>query len=314
MDLRMPLRARALDETQPVRTGTVFTSDGERISVAFDRAIDVDFDPATKGSLCFVVAHGFTGSWRLRDNRRIARALSAYGNVVSFDLRGHGSSSGKSTVGDAEILDLNAAIDWARWCGAGPIVTVGFSLGGSVVLRQAAHADAEHHPDAVVSVSSPGFWFYRGTDRMRLLHVAVENPLGRAALRYAFDTRVTTNMWQDPFPTSPSEVAAMIAPTPLLVVHGGQDAFLPIEHGETIATAARDGARDRGVADHTDEWMLEDFGHAESATSTEIAARLGAWGVAACGGVPVLKLGNVGNTDLTRMREQSTPAAGWSQT
>ena len=99
-------------------------------------------------------------------------ALTEFGGVVSYDSRGHGSSSGVTTLGDAEVLDLDAAIGWARWLGADDVVTVGFSMGGSIVLRQAAlvgRRDREA-PQAVVSVSAAGFWFYRGTPPMRLLH------------------------------------------------------------------------------------------------------------------------------------------------
>jgi predicted alpha/beta-fold hydrolase len=152
----------------PSRTGTLLTADGERVSAAYDA-------PASgSSSLVFVVSHGFTGSWRRPDNRRIAQALRAYGGVVSYDSRGHGASSGRTTLGDAEVLDLDSAVTWARWLGGVDVVTVGFSMGGSVVLRQAALAarDSAEAPQAVVSVSAAGFWFYQGTPPMRLLHRA----------------------------------------------------------------------------------------------------------------------------------------------
>jgi pimeloyl-ACP methyl ester carboxylesterase len=260
----------------PLRTGTVLTADGERISVAYDA-------PASDSPLVFVVAHGFTGGWRRPDNRAIARRLRDFGGVVSYDSRGHGASSGVTTLGDDEVLDLDAAIGWARWLGADDVVTVGFSMGGSVVLRQAALAGRldREAPQAVVSVSAAGFWFYRGTPPMRLLHRAVETGQGRRVLRWGFHTRVTDRAWEEPYPLSPSESAALIAPLPLLVVHGDQDPYFPVEHARAIVSAAAEGAARRGVEDRTVAWIEPGFGHAESAASAadDVVARIGAWAV-----------------------------------
>jgi pimeloyl-ACP methyl ester carboxylesterase len=252
----------------------VLTADGERISVAYDAA-------ATSSPLVFVVAHGFTGGWRRPDNRRIAGLLSEHGGVVSYDSRGHGASSGVTTLGDDEVLDLDAAIGWARWLGAVDVVTLGFSMGGSVVLRQAALArrDDRETPQAVVSVSAAGFWFYRGTPPMRLLHRAVETPQGRRILRWGFHTRVTDRAWEEPYPLSPSESAGLVAPVPLLVVHGDEDPYFPLEHAHAIVTAAAAGAARRRVEDRTVEWIEHGFGHAESAASSaaDVVARIGVW-------------------------------------
>jgi fermentation-respiration switch protein FrsA (DUF1100 family) len=258
----------------PARTGTVLSVDGERISVAFD-------PPAAtaSSSLVFVVSHGFTGGWRRPDNRRIALALTRFGGVVSYDSRGHGASSGVTTLGDAEVLDLDAAIGWARWLGADDVVTVGFSMGGSVVLRQAAlvgRRDREA-PQAVVSVSAAGFWFYQGTPPMRLLHRAVGTRSGRGVLRWAFHTRVTDQEWEQPYPLSPSESAGLVPPVPLLVVHGDRDTYFPVEHADSIVLAAAAGAERRGVPDRTVGWVVPGFGHAESAATSDVLARIGAW-------------------------------------
>jgi pimeloyl-ACP methyl ester carboxylesterase len=258
----------------PTRTGTVLSADGERISVAFDAPA-----AAASASLVFVVSHGFTGSWRRPDNRRIALALTEFGGVVSYDSRGHGSSSGVTTLGDAEVLDLDAAIGWARWLGADDVVTVGFSMGGSVVLRQAAlvgRRDREA-PQAVVSVSAAGFWFYQGTPPMRLLHQAVGTRSGRGVLRWAFHTRVTDREWEQPYPLSPSESAELVPPVPLLVVHGDRDSYFPVEHADSIVASAMAGAERRGVPDRTVGWIVPGFGHAESAASSDVVARIGAW-------------------------------------
>jgi pimeloyl-ACP methyl ester carboxylesterase len=276
VDLRPSSRHRT--GPAPSRTGTVLTADGERISVAYDVP-----SGDLAGAPVFVVSHGFTGGWRRPDNRRIALALAAHGPVVSYDSRGHGRSSGVTTLGDAEVLDLDAAVGWARWLGAVDVVTVGFSMGGSIVLRQAALCEpgSPTAPRAVVSVSAAGFWFYKGTPPMRLLHRAVGSASGRGVLRVGFGTRVTSQPWEEPYPLSPSESAAMIPPVPLLVVHGERDTYFPVEHARSLRDAAAAGARERGVPDRTQDWTVADFAHAESGADAQLVDRIARWAAAA---------------------------------
>lgn len=278
MDLRPSSRPPA---RRPDRAATLLTADGERVSAAYDAALP----SAPTSTVAFVVSHGFTGGWRRPDNRAIAALLSAYGPVVSYDHRGHGRSSGVTTLGDAEVLDLDAVVRWARLLGAVQVVTVGFSMGGTVVLRHGALSEAgrPESADAVVSVSAAGFWNYKGTPPMRLVHQAVGTPFGRRVLRHGFGTRVTAAGWEEPYPLDPSESAGMIAPRPLLVVHGDQDTYFPLEHARSIVRSAREGARVRGVEDRTQEWTETGFAHAESAVTPELLGRIGAWALDAVG-------------------------------
>lgn len=259
--------------TAPTEHRRLLTVDGVVVSAAYDAGA------GGAGDTCFVVAHGFTGSWRRPDSRRIAQCLADLGSVVSLDMRGHGGSGGASTVGDAEVFDVDAAVSYARWLGHHRIVTVGFSMGGSVVLRQAALADAAVRPFAVVAVSSAAFWFYRGTAPMRLLHHAVLTRTGRSVLRGGFGTRVTDQMWQEPYPLSPADAAALLAPTPLLVVHGALDSYFPREHPDAVVASARAGALARGVADSTTLWWEPGFAHAESGADPNLLRRIGLWGL-----------------------------------
>lgn len=243
-------------------------------------AIDARYEPGaalndTSGTLSahpvFVVAHGFTGAVDRPHVRRIADAFARCGGVVTFSFRGHGMSGGHSTVGDREVLDLAAAVAWARSRGHARVVTVGFSMGGSVVLRHAAL-----HPgqtDAVVSVSSPARWYYRGTAPMRRLHWLVTRPEGRVVGRYGFRTRIHHRDW-NPVPLSPVEAVPRIAPTPLLIVHGDADGYFPVDHPRMLAAAA---------GDQGELWLEPGMGHAEHAAGDELLARIGEWSVRRAG-------------------------------
>jgi fermentation-respiration switch protein FrsA (DUF1100 family) len=226
-------------------------------------AIDAYHDPGP-GDRAFVVAHGFTGAWRKPAVRRAAAVFAQHGGVVSFDFRGHGQSAGGSTLGDLEIYDLDAAVQWARELGYRSIATVGFSMGSSVVVRHAALLGGV---DAVAGISGPARWYYRGTPAMRRVHLAIEHPVGRAVSRVVLGTRIAGGMW-DPVPPAPYEVAGKISPTPLLVVHGDADAYFPVEHAHQLLEAAQEPK---------ELWIEEGFGHAENAAPQELLDRVARW-------------------------------------
>ncbi|MFI1017927.1 alpha/beta hydrolase [Streptomyces sp. NPDC020965] len=250
---------------------TLTTSDGVRIEALYQ--------PCTRGraGTAIVVAHGFTGSVDRPALRRAAQVFARYADVVTFSFRGHGRSGGRSTVGDREVLDLAAAVAWARARGHRRVVTVGFSMGGSVVLRHAAthggppEAEGrtpgaiEARTDAVVAVSAPARWYYRGTAPMRRVHWVITRPLGRAVGRYGLRTRIHTREW-DPVPLSPVEAVPLIAPTPLLIVHGDRDPYFPLDHPRTLAAA--------GPAEL---WLEAGMGHAENAADGDLLARIARW-------------------------------------
>ncbi len=242
-------------------------------------AIDAVYRAGAVGSvddLVFVIAHGFTGDADRPHVRRVALALSRYGAVVTFSFRGHGASGGRSTVGDREVLDLAAGVGWARELGYARVATVGFSMGGSVALRHAAEGEGgggSGSVDAVGSVSAPARWFYRGTAPMRRLHWLVTRPSGRVVGRYGLRTRIHHRQW-DPVPVSPVEAVPGIAPTPLLIVHGDQDAYFPLDHQRMLAAAA---------GEHGELWVEPGMGHAENAAPEPLLGRIGDWVVARAG-------------------------------
>lgn len=234
------------------------TADGERLA-----AIHAD-GPDPKRPLGIVVAHGFTLSTKHPGVRSVVAGLSRHAGVLAFDFRGHGRSSGHSTVGHREVLDLEAAVVATRRLGYTNVVTCGWSMGGSVVLRHAAlHGDV----DAVVSVSALSRWYYRDTKPMQRVHWAIETRLGRLVARRALRTRISPSGWPaDDVPESPVEVVPRISPIPVLFVHGDRDHYFPVEHPEALYAAANEPK---------ELWLVEGFGHAESAASPELLDRIG---------------------------------------
>jgi uncharacterized protein len=249
-----------------VRPLTVRTDDGVTL-----RGVLVPASAPVAPAITFVVAHGFTNGVAKPSSMRIAGWLSRFGDVRSLDFRGHGRSDGGSTVGgDGELLDLDAAVAAARAGGAGAVVTVGFSMGGGVALRQAALG--RHRPNAVVSVSAVARWYVRETRPMRRVHWLLETTPGRRLGARLLGLRLGGE-W-DPLPVSPIEAAALVAPTPLLLVHGDRDAYFPVEHFRALARAAGPSAT---------AVVVPGFGHAENGVTAPLVERIGRWSSATIG-------------------------------
>jgi pimeloyl-ACP methyl ester carboxylesterase len=223
--------------------------------------------PGPPRGTALVVAHGFTHHVRYRTTRSLLAALGVHAPVVALDMRGHGRSGGRSTVGDREPLDLDAGVAVARRLGYERVATVGFSLGAAVALRQAA--GGAHRPDAVVAVSSPARWYSRETSPMRQVHWLLEQPHGRLAAR-ALGVRLDGG-W-DVVPPSPVEVVGAIT-APLLLVHIAGDRYFSAAHARALARAA--GAR-------AELWEEPGDGHGESGTHPDLARRIAGWALAAC--------------------------------
>jgi pimeloyl-ACP methyl ester carboxylesterase len=267
------------DVDAPVtKAETLVTDDGVAID-AVHLAQDSD--------LAIVLAHGFTLSWQRPAVWQIATRLQRMAGVVAIDFRGHGRSGGLCTMGDKEIRDLDVAVAYARELGYPRVAAVGFSMGASIALRYAGLVGGGL--DAVASVSSPGWWYFRGTERMRRVHFAVEHRLGRMATRKLAHTRVTSEPW-DPVPVPPDQAAARMAGIPLLVVHGDQDPYFPVEHAQQIFRAAHDPK---------ELWLVPGYGHAESACRPALTDRIGGWVAEAAGAVGALDRARAAGAVLT---------------
>jgi pimeloyl-ACP methyl ester carboxylesterase len=248
-----------------IRRLTVRTDDGVELAGSAWAAARPGPLPPGRRALTFVVAHGFTNSVAKPSLRRLAGWLSPFGEVRALDFRGHGLSGGGSgTGGDPEAADVDAAVGAARADGAEAVVTVGLSMGGGAVLRQAALG--RHRPDAVVGVSAVSRWYVRDTAPMRRVHWLLETTAGRRLGARLVGLRLG-EPWVTP-PTAPLTVVSAIAPTPLLLVHGDRDEYFPLEHFRTLAQAAGPTAT---------AWVVPGFGHAEGGATAPLVERIGRW-------------------------------------
>ena len=237
------------------------TSDGELLTAVHVPRPASAGVPAGSRDVALVVAHGFTGSVERPGLRSVARGLSPYAGLLLFDFRGHGGSTGVSTLGDREVLDLQAAVAAARGLGYRSAVTCGWSMGSSVVLRQAGLSGGV---DAVIAVSGPSRWHFRDSSPMRKLMWLVETKAGRAVARRAYNVRVGDAWTRDP--ESPLEVVGKIAPIPLLIVHGRDDHYFGVDHAQALYAAA---------GQPSELWLVDGFGHAEAGATPELLDRIG---------------------------------------
>ena len=188
-----------------------------------------------------------------------------------FDFRGHGSSGGQSTVGDREVLDVDAAVRWARLLGYRRVATVGFSMGASVVVRHAAllrrrrRRGRGERPGALVL---PG-------DSRRCAGCTTSSSCRRAGCSraVALRTRIGAARW-DPLPEEPRAVAGRIAPTRCWSCTATATATSRSSTPAQLAAAAGPSG---------ELWVEPGFGHAEAAISADLTGRIADWVHAAVG-------------------------------
>lgn len=196
-----------------------------------------------------VLVHGLFAHRRVPSLLELAESLTRFGPVWTIDLRGHGTSGGTCTLGEAEILDVAAVTALVRQETVLPVVTIGLSLGAATVVRAAALLD---RPDAVVAISGPAEWRGRRGFGAWKTSLTWRLPGAPQAMQRLTGFRLAGT---EPGGPSPVAVVDAIAPTPVLVVHGTRDPFFP--PGEAMDLHRRAGFP-------KDLWIIDGGGHAES--------------------------------------------------
>lgn len=98
-----------------------------------------------------IIAHGWFMTKDSKAFRQMAKEFSKNYDVITFDFRGHGKSSGFYTFTTKETIDLKCVVDYAKNMYE-KIYLIGFSLGGALVL---IHAAKNKDIDKIIAVSAP---------------------------------------------------------------------------------------------------------------------------------------------------------------
>jgi pimeloyl-ACP methyl ester carboxylesterase len=228
----------------------LITADGVRLSGA--RLAGPAGAPAT-----VVLVHGFVHSSRTPRIHAFAHRLARHVHVLVPDLRGHGASEGRCTMGVEEPLDVAAAVEAAP--PGLPVITVGVSLGGAAVLL---HAGTHGGVAGVVAVSAPAWaeaWETKSTNRVRRY---VTTRTGRQVLSRVLRTRVAEQCRAVP---DSRDVIAAIAPAFTLVVHDPLDHYFDERHARALYEWAEEPK---------ELWLLDGAGHGSDLLTPELADRL----------------------------------------
>ncbi|GAB4453418.1 MAG: alpha/beta hydrolase [Anaerolineae bacterium] len=198
-----------------------------------------------------ILVHGINANRQVMLPTAAILAEAGY-PLLLVDLRGHGQSDPSHvTYGYREALDVQAAADFlARQPGIEQIGALGLSLGGATVIRAAAieprigplvvQGTFSSLPGAIDDAFEGMSIFPRWPFAPLFVAVA-ERQLGLNA--EMVDSR---------------RDLAVMAPRPLLIIHGRQDHLFPVYHAEEMYRAA---PQPKWL------WIIEDMGHGDPAQS-----------------------------------------------
>jgi len=178
-----------------------------------------------------VLVHGLAATKDNPELVAVATSLQDRGfDVLAYDARGHGESSGICTLGDLERYDVAAAVAHASGSGL-PVLVVGASMGGIAVLR---HAADDPSLAGVVTVSTPADWrLHRSPGTLALTGMS-RTRAGRAFAARLFRVRLSPH-WSN---AEPQRSLAARVTSPLAVVHGERDRFIPAREAAGLFSAS----------------------------------------------------------------------------
>ena len=148
-------------------------------------------------------------------------------NVLSFDLRGRGESSGlRDQLGAGELADVLGALKFARHRSGAPVVLHGFGTGASLALEAAAH---EEGVGAVIADSPVASMraYVRARHRRAPAHLFALASLV-ARWRYGADVDAV----------APVRRMQRLNGTQVMFVHCEDNRDVPIEHTLNLAAAS----------------------------------------------------------------------------
>jgi putative redox protein len=187
--------------------------------------------PESEPAFGVVLGHCFTCSRHTAVLRQIARDLEASGNAaLRFDFSGNGQSEGifSESTYSKQISEMTAAVELLKDRGVGRIGLAGHSLGAVVAMLTAFEM-----PD-VMGVCCLGGRL-TGMSPFEFLDRRQKEQVQRSG-RVSFTSRgreleITRDFFADADRYPLAEIVAALKP-PLLVIHGDQDAVVPLAEAE----------------------------------------------------------------------------------
>jgi pimeloyl-ACP methyl ester carboxylesterase len=205
-----------------------------------------------------LIAHG------LGANKQVflfaARIVHDLGfHAFLFDFRAHGDSQGRfTTFGYNEAEDVKTACDWiAARHPRQPIYALGYSMGGTAVLRAASKYGLFDRLALDATFADAG-----SAARNSVLRILgpLRTPAWHAGRCWGW---IYTGI--DLADHRPWQYAAQISPRPLLFIHGTADAMIPHTESQRLHTAAGPSSQ---------LWLIDGFGHIQAANHPDYATRL----------------------------------------
>ena len=214
-------------------TTTDSASKPQKVTLSSEDGVRIALNHFINGrESCIIIAPG-TGTHKdMKAFMPLRENLSEDYDVIAFDFRGHGESSGRFTFGKEEVKDLKTVIGYAR-LHCKKLGLVGFSIGASTSI---VTAGLHKNVDSIVAVS-PAMDFNEIENRLYWPEVIFELPQN-AFNYFAAKTRI-----RNPFiagkPRS-IDFVHEISPIPILFIHGKRDWLVDIRHSIELHKRAKE--------------------------------------------------------------------------
>ena len=195
-----------------------------------------------------ILAHGFFNNKDAYLFRKIAIAVAVHYDVVAFDFRGHGKSSGLFSWTSKECADLQVVIAYVKSCGYEAIGLMGFSLGAAISLIESAQ---NQDIKTVIAISAPyDFWKID-------YHFWKPSMLDDLKLNLGYKAKGKgvrpSHPWQPKI--APIDIVDRISPRPVLFIHGAEDWLINPRHSWKLYKKAKEPKKIE---------ILPKVGHAET--------------------------------------------------
>ena len=229
--------------------------DGVRLAgrwLPADPSVDAGWKPEPDEAI--LLLHGYSGSVA-PDLVEYGPTLRATAAVLGLDFRGHGGSAdGPTTFGALEVEDVAGALAWLGERGVARVAIVGTSMGGMTALAAVAIlgdgslTGVDAVPDAPRGALAirPRIVAVVGDSVSPEIGLVVANringPFRRGPFRRLVADRLLAaagrRIGADLRATEPIRIVGLVAPVPLLLIHGDADTTVPIGAGRRLAAAA----------------------------------------------------------------------------